>query len=298
MKPLTALILIASLARTGIGGIFPEELTLFKPYDTNPVFKGGGPGQWDEKIRERGWILKEDGVYHLWYTGYTSEESAPKHLGYATSRDGITWTRHAGNPLLPDLWVEDMMVVKKGGTYFMFAEGKDDQAQLLTSIDRIHWNPEGKLTILQTDGSPIPEGPFGTPTALHENDTWYLFYERNNDEAVWLATSKDLKKWKHVQDEPVLRPGPDAYDGKMIALNQIIKYAGRYYAYYHGLRSDKRPDEWNTNVAVSEDLIHWEKYAGNPIIQQNKSSGILLIDGKEIRMYTMHPEVWGYFFNR
>ena len=292
MKPLTALILITSLARPGICEVFPEELTQFSPYPNNPVFKGGSPRQWDEKIRERGWILKEDGVYHLWYTGYTADDKALKHLGYTTSPDGITWTRYAGNPLLPDLWVEDMMVVKDGSTYYMFAEGKDDQAQLLTSTDRIHWKSEGQLTILQTDGSPIPEGPFGTPTALHENDTWYLFYERNDDEAVWLATSKDLKKWTHVQDEPVLKPGPDAYDGKMIALNQVIRYEGRYYAYYHGLRSDQRPDEWNTNVAVSEDLIHWEKYPGNPIVGENRSSGIILIDGKEIRLYTMHPEVW------
>jgi len=46
-----------------------------KKFEGNPVFKGGGPGQWDEQIRERGWILKEDGVYHLWYTGYTADDA-------------------------------------------------------------------------------------------------------------------------------------------------------------------------------------------------------------------------------
>ena len=159
MKFLTAFILFVAMARPGICGIFPKELTQFESYPGNPVFQGGGPGQWDEKIRERGWILKEEGVYHLWYTGYTADDKAPKHLGYATSPDGMTWTRYAGNPLLPDLWVEDMMVVKDGGTYFMFAEGKDDQAQLLTSTDRIHWKPEGQLTILQTMALPSPPVP-------------------------------------------------------------------------------------------------------------------------------------------
>ncbi len=292
MKYLTVILLTTTLAEATMAGVFPKELTQFSPYPGNPVFKGGGPGQWDEKIRERGWILKEDGVYHLWYTGYTADDKAPMHLGYATSPDGLAWTRYEGNPLLPDLWVEDMMVVKDNGTYTMFAEGKDDQAQLLTSTDRIHWKPEGQLTILQTNGTPIPEGPFGTPTAFHENGTWYLFYERNDDEAVWLATSKDLKTWTHVQDEPVLKPGPGIYDGKMIALNQVIKYEGRYFSYYHGLEAEEtKPRLWNTNVAVSEDLIHWEKFPENPILEENQSSGIVLIDGKEIRMYSMHPEV-------
>ena len=78
----------------------------------------------------------------------------------------------------------------------------------------------------------------------------------------------------------------------MIALNQIIKYEGRYYAYYHGLPPREiQPHLWSTSVAVSDDLIHWEKYPGNPILEENQSSGILLIDGKEIRMYSMHPEV-------
>lgn len=292
MKHLTVLFLVTVLAESAVAGIFPKELTQFTPYAGNPVFKGGGPGQWDEQIRERGWILKEDGVYHLWYTGYTADDKTPKHLGYATSSDGLTWTRYAGNPLLPDLWVEDMMVVKDGGTYYMFAEGKDDHAQLLTSTDRIHWTPEGTLTILQTDGSPIPAVPFGTPTAFHENDTWYLFYERNDDEAVWLATSKDLKRWTHVQDEPVLKPGPGVYDGHMIALNQVIRYEGHYYAFYHGIPPREiQPHLWSTSVAVSDDLIHWEKYPGNPILQENQSSGIVFIDGKDIRMYSMHPEV-------
>ncbi len=83
------------------------------------------------------------------------------------------------------------------------------------------------------DGKPISKGPYGTPTAWFENGRWYLFYERG-DRAVWLAESKDLKVFTNVQDEPVLVPGPGEYDRKMIALNQVIKYDGRYYACYHG----------------------------------------------------------------
>jgi beta-1,2-mannobiose phosphorylase / 1,2-beta-oligomannan phosphorylase len=50
-------------------------------------------------------------------------------------------------------------------------------------------------------------------------------------------------------------------------------------------------------VAVSDDLIHWTKYEGNPIfpLEENKSSGILVHDGKQFRMYTMHDQVHVHF---
>ncbi len=49
---------------------FPEELVHFVPYKKNPVFAGTGSATWDNQIRERGFILREDNAYYLWYTGY------------------------------------------------------------------------------------------------------------------------------------------------------------------------------------------------------------------------------------
>lgn len=268
---------------------FPTELVRFTPYPNNPVFAGTGTATWDEKIRERGYILREGDTYHLWYTGYRKNDDQTKYLGYATSADGLRWTRYVHNPIHTANWVEDMSVLKVGDTYYMVAEGRGDIAHLLTSTDRIHWQERGPIDIRYVDGKPLSKGPYGTPTIWHENDTWYLFYERN-DEAIWLATSKDLNIWTNVQDEPVLKKGPDAYDSHAVAMNQVVKYKGRYYAYYHA-SAYKDWREWSTNVAVSTDLIHWKKYAGNPIVGNNCSSGILVPDGTAYRLYTMHPAV-------
>ena len=272
---------------------FPPELVRFVPYTKNPVFTGGGKGQWDERIRERGWILREGDTYKLWYTGYQGKSGEILKLGYATSPDGIRWTRHPRNPIYGEHWTEDMMVVKHQGKYYMFAEGKDDRAHMLVSADGIAWTRIGQLDIRLTNGRPIKPGPFGTPTAWFENGTWYLFYERE-DRGIWLARSKDMKVWTHVRDQPVLSPGPHAYDKDRIALNQVIKYQGRYYAYYHGTRQVKgKTNLWCTCLATSTDLVHWEKYPGNPLlpIAQNKSSGIVIHDGKQFRLYTMHSAV-------
>jgi hypothetical protein len=272
---------------------FPPELVRFVPYKVNPVFTAA-PGEWDAKIRERGWIMREGGVYKLWYTGYDGSADGLRMLGYATSPDGIRWTRSPRNPIYKAHWVEDMMVVKHGGKYYMFAEGKDDLAHLLVSDDGLDWTRLGLLDVRLKNGKPIPPGPYGTPTAWHENGLWHLFYERQ-DKGIWLATSRDMKVWRNVQDEPIISPGPNEYDRDLIALNQVIRHKGRYYAYYHGC-AVKGPNArlWSTAVATSTDLIHWEKYPRNPLqpIDENKSSGIVIPDGERFRLYTMHPAVY------
>jgi beta-1,2-mannobiose phosphorylase / 1,2-beta-oligomannan phosphorylase len=272
---------------------FPDEVTRFKAWKNNPVFKGTGSDTWDHKIRERGYILLEDGIYYLWYTGYRGDENSEKHLGLATSTDGLSWTRYKDNPIHSSGWVEDMCVLKHDSTYYMFAEGRGDTAHLLTSTDRIHWEEKGPLEIRYADGRPLSKGPYGTPAVYFENGIFYLFYERD-DKAIWLATSTDMKVWTNKQDDPVVPAGPEAYDRAGVAMNQIIKYKGKYYGYYHATEFADW-SEWTSCVVMSEDLIHWKKYPHNPIMRENKSSPLIVDDGQQLRLYTMHPEVCVHF---
>jgi hypothetical protein len=283
---------------------FPRELVEFGPPSPAPLFAGGGPNAWDRDLRERGWIMRDDGLWHLWYTGSNADRDGVRRLGYATSRDGLNWTR-CDRPLVDDLWVEDVCVVKAcgrradgrcGPVYCMFAEGEGDIAHVLTSEDRVHWRPRGPLDIRTTAGVPIAAGPRGTPAAWFDDGKglWHLLYERM-DRGVWLATSPDLEVFTNVSDEPVLACGPDAYDQRAIAVNQVIRYRGRWYAYYHASADDGRRD-WSTCIAASDDLVRWEKYAGNPILpvdpdHPKRSSATLVADGRRHRLYTTHPDV-------
>lgn len=269
---------------------FPADLVKWAPSPDRPLFGGTGRDTWDKKVRERGWALRVDGLYHLFYTGYNEERSPNRMLGHATSPDGLNWTRDPANPIHSEGWVEDMCVVFHEGTYYMFAEGKADIAHLLTSTDLIHWTERGPLDIRLKSGAPISPGPRGTPVVLIEDGTWKLLYERS-DLGVWLATSTDGKIWTNVQDDPVLPMGPSAYDRHAVAVNQVIKRDGVYYAVYHA--NAHRPwKDWSTCIARSRDLVHWEKHPGNPIIGDNCSSGIF-VEGPDGRtyLYTMHPEV-------
>ncbi|MEW2923103.1 hypothetical protein AB1A65_16660 [Muricauda sp. ANG21] len=275
---------------------FPSQMVRFLPIAENPIFKGTGKATWDRNIRERGYILY-DGIYKMWYTGYNDSISEERFLGLALSKDGIHWKRFSERPLLKGLWTEDMQVVKYNDLYYMFAEGKNDVSHLLTSLDGIEWTPQGKLSIYNVNGDSIVP-PYGTPTVWVENDRKYLFYERN-DLGVWLATSNDFRTWTNVQEEPVLKMGPLNNDSGAVAANQIVKYHGKYYMFYHG---SANPDwmkpgaqaEWTSNVAMSKDLINWTKYPQNPIVKGDHSSNILVFNGKEHILYTTHDNVWKY----
>ena len=270
----------------------PESLSHFKQVESDPVFTGAA-GCWDALIRERGWILKDNDKFRLWYTGYNPEESlVTMKLGYATSEDGITWTRFSDRPIFEECWIEDMMIVPHEGTLYMFAEGADDQSQLLTSTDGLNWKRVGTLDVRLANGSPIPPGPFGTPTAFFEDGMWHLFYERR-DAGIWHATSVDMKVWTNLSDTPVIVPGPESYDGLMIAMNQIIKTDKTYVAVMHGTGSPSKPRDWCTYFAVSNDLSVWTKATAGPVfpVKDNKSSGVLVPDGTGFRMYTMHGKI-------
>jgi hypothetical protein len=292
-----SLVLLAGVAawvgRTPAGRAddrFPRELVDWVPYEQSPLFAGTGRDTWDREIRERGFILREADGWKLWYTGYDSARSDTKSLGYATSPDGVAWTRYPGNPVFDRVWTEDVFVLEHEGVYQMFAEGRDDVAHRLTSRDGVRWEEQGSLDVRTKAGTPIPPGAYGTPSVWVEGGTFHLFYERE-DKGVWLATSRDMKVWTNVQDEPVIGLGPEAYDRYAVALNQVVRYRGRYYGVYHANADREWKGPWTTCLAASDDLVRWEKYPGNPVIRTDDSSGILVHDGQRLRLYTMHPAV-------
>ena len=79
----------------------------------------------------------------------------------------------------------------------------------------------------------------------------------------------------------------------MIAMNQIFVHNGRYIAVLHGTGTPNKPRLWCTYLAVSDDLLNWRKLHGGPVlpVEGNKSSGVLVEAGDDIRLYTMHARV-------
>ena len=66
-------------------------------YEHNPVLNLGDAGEFDDTRIQKGEVLIINDEFHLWYTGRSSSIAA---LGYATSPDGINWTKYSGNPVM------------------------------------------------------------------------------------------------------------------------------------------------------------------------------------------------------
>jgi lysophospholipase L1-like esterase len=265
-------------------------LVKFKPATNNPILAPGPKGSWDENIRERGWVMYENGMYHLWYGGwrgdYIHSEPALVKLGYAFSTDGVNWTKYAGNPIHTANWTEDITVLKDGNTYYLYAEdensddGNGATIDLYTSTDRINWTRHG--TVLAPDGSGWEAGDVGTPTVWKEDGTWYMLYEglvNGVAGQVGLATSSDGKSWTRSTSNPVL--ANPIHPDLDIAIDSVIKINGVYHAYGH---YDIGGTRWVGGLFTSTNLTKWSAYSGNPIAG---NSPVIVAVGENYRLYSV-----------
>jgi beta-1,2-mannobiose phosphorylase / 1,2-beta-oligomannan phosphorylase len=125
--------------------------------------------------------------YQMWYSG--GEQYEPDAIGYATSPDGIHWTKNGDNPIFksdPNLaWehykVTACQVVRDGGWYLMFYIGFRDidhaQIGVARSKDGIsHWERLPANPIVR----PTPEGwdhdACYKPYAIFDGQKWLLWY--------------------------------------------------------------------------------------------------------------------------
>jgi len=77
---------------TSLDGIVWEK------YSENPVINSGSTGSWDEIEAGFPSVIHKDGGYKMWYTGQDIDGNYT--IGYATSPDGIDWTKYGSNPVL------------------------------------------------------------------------------------------------------------------------------------------------------------------------------------------------------
>jgi len=138
---------------------------------------------------------EEAGLFRMWYSG--GEQYEPDAIGYATSPDGITWSKHPENPIfssdesLP--WeqhkVTACQVLKHRGWHVMFYIGFRDvdhaQVGVARSRDGITgWkrNPSNPI-ISPTEGSWDHDACY-KPFALYDepSDVWRLWYNGRRDE--------------------------------------------------------------------------------------------------------------------
>lgn len=177
----------------------------------NPVLTVGPTGSWDEFEADAPSVIKDGGVYRMWYHGCDEAYTACS-IGRATSANGTTWTKHPGNPVLTGTpggfdegFVTWPIVLKNGSLYEMWYTSFGSGIGRATSPDGIVWTKDPSNPVL-------PEGPGGTqvvqPTVMLEGGTYRMWfrYGAGGEVAIGYATSSDGRHWTLSEDNPVLTP--------------------------------------------------------------------------------------------
>lgn len=139
-----------------------------------PVLTAGAPGSWDAAGVFGADVLYDPAdagaPYRMYYSGVGAGARA---IGYATSSDGITWSKSPDPVLRPGLpgsrdgfAVAHPSVLKDGGLFKMWYEGDDSTVKAIgyaTSADGVAWKRAGLPATLQQDplGGGDPKIRFG-----------------------------------------------------------------------------------------------------------------------------------------
>ncbi len=132
---------------------------------------------WDERA----------GIYKMWYSG--GERQEPNAIGYATSPDGMTWTKYGANPIFgPDPnndWEKNRttacQVIRLGEWYVMFYIGFRDpntaQIGIARSKDGITaWQRHPANPIVRVGEGKWDEHACYKPYAVYDGQKWLLWY--------------------------------------------------------------------------------------------------------------------------
>jgi hypothetical protein len=244
----------------------------------NPVVAPGAPGSWESSLLFGYPRRKEGGGYEVLYQG--SNAVGTRAIGYASSANGVAWTKHPGNPVLQrsgtvPTWDQNGLspgaLLHEGEQYTMFFRGMDATNSWrygrASSPDEKTW----------TRGADFVFGPGAAGswdefldiiTVSHEGSTykmWYLASDFPGIGRVGYATSTDGVTWARNAANPVLAQGaPGSWDDGGIVGFQLLKrpWAGDYLMVY---TASDGTGAYGLGVATSPNGTNWTKNPGPPI---------------------------------
>jgi hypothetical protein len=200
-----------------------------------PVLDLGPAGSWDSKWLDTPEVLRDQTGYQMLYYGDTTDQPAPvgglgSALGLATSANGLAWTKDSANPVF-----------------------ENDTA--------VPWQ---NLWV-------------ESPALLLVDDTlrmWYsaVAYEAGNMLVrTGYAWSSDGRVWNRHPTPVVDLGAPGSFDDLWVATPAVIRRDSLYEMWYSGtsfadLAANDTIDTVRIGFATSRDGVHWEKFAGNPVL--------------------------------
>ena len=149
-------------------------------------------------------------------------------LGYATSTDGVSFTRDSEPALSPEAeyerggGVEDPRLVLIDGTYYLTYtayNGKDAQLALATSRDLRRWERKGVILPAYKGRWNVNWTKAGAILPHRVDGRYWMYYmadAKDKRDQMGIASSTDLLTWSEELDRPVLPRRPGFFDSRVV----------------------------------------------------------------------------------
>ena len=117
----------------------------------NPVLIPGVSGQWDSNYVMHPWVIKDNGVYFMYYSAYGTNQV----IGLAKSNDGYNWVKSQANPILGSDRLGEPVVLNDNGTWRMWYLGSGSVVKYFTSTGPIEFSSIKSAIDKATSGDTI-----------------------------------------------------------------------------------------------------------------------------------------------
>lgn len=171
-------------------------------------------------------VVKVGGRFVMLYRA--QDRQGVSRLGYATSVDGISFTRDGSPALSPESeferggGVEDPRLVQIDGTYYLTYtayNGKDAQLALATSRDLRRWDRKGVIMPANQGRWNVHWTKSGAILPVKVGSKYWMYYmadARDRPDQTGIAYSTDLLTWTEALDQPVLPRRAGQFDSRVV----------------------------------------------------------------------------------
>ncbi len=227
-----------------IGYATSTDGTTWTPYAGNPVLSANA-SSWDTSFGPAR-VIHDGSVYRMWYTG---DGGFGIRIGYATSSDGIHWTKYGTTPVFNGTMAWDSgavntpAVAKVGSQFVMYFSGTNGSGGYsysmgrATSLDGISWTEYSGNPVLVAQGG--WEGnrvhPSWFSVGTNGYDLYYSGGTVGTPVQVGHATSPDGLTWTEDPANPVLTPGASgSWDAWAVAHPYLVTVGSQLRMYFTG----------------------------------------------------------------
>ena len=175
-----------------------EDEGLTWKVNKEPLLPLGPAGTFDAGMTGSVCVIRDRGSYHMWYTAgerYLQIGNSKRgivHLGYCTSKNGISWERHPQAVMSPRLKkaepfeavVSKPSVLKLADGYHMWfsvyqLKGRGYQLAYASSKDGIHWQRAFDKRLLQLTPGGFDSRNQSYPNVVEVGDELWMYYVGN-----------------------------------------------------------------------------------------------------------------------